>query len=285
MSEISKITLPNGTSYDLKDAKARESIETIKSNISSGIHYIGETDEEINDGDLFDAGGTFNIKKGNYTDAIALQSGDLVIYNEKEFICTINKEGQGTWHEFGSTGSLKSLAFKDSASASYTPAGTVSQPTFTGKSTPVSVSGTATVQPKATLAFYDPGATAPAHTGAATGTYVQGTPKAKATGTAVSLSTASIKQITNVGTAPALTTTVSGETLTLGWNAGTLPTSATVTVATGVSSVTQPTITVGGIDLTLQSVSSTVASSGSMTPVGTVSKPTFAGTAATITSK
>lgn len=278
MSEISKITLPNGTSYDLKDAKARESIETIKSNISSGIHYRGVSTTALEDGS-----NVTHLELDGYGDYTP-QSGDLVIYEDKEFIF-VEYHDSRSWHEFGSTGSLKSLAFKDSASASYTPAGTVSQPTFTGKSTPVSVSGTATVQPKATLTFYDPGATAPAHTGAAKDTYVQGVPKAKATGTAVSLSTASIKQITNVGTAPALTTTVSGETLTLGWSAGTLPTSATVTVATGVSSVTQPAITVGGIDLTLQSVSSTVSSSGSMTPAGTVSKPTFAGTAATITSK
>jgi hypothetical protein len=36
------------------------------------------------------------------------------------------------WYELGSTGSLKALAFKDSATATYTPAGTVSQPTFDG---------------------------------------------------------------------------------------------------------------------------------------------------------
>ena len=278
MAEISKITLPNGSTYDLKDAKARESIEIIKENISSGIHYRGVSTTALEDGS-----DVARLELEGYGDYIP-QSGDLVIYEDKEFIF-VEYHDSRSWHEFGSTGSLRSLAFKDSASASYTPAGTVSQPTFTGKSTPVSVSGTATVQPKATLAFYDPGATAPAHTGAAKDTYVQGVPKAIATGTEVSLTTVGIKQITNVGTAPALTTTVSGETLTLGWNAGTLPTSATVTVATGVSSVRQPTITVGGIDLTLQSVSSTVSSSGSITPVGTVSKPTFAGTAATITSK
>ena len=278
MSEISKITLPNGSTYDLKDAKARESIETIKSNISSGIHYRGVSTTALEDGS--DVARLELEGYGDYTP----QSGDLVIYEDKEFIF-VEYHDTRSWHEFGSTGSLKSLAFKDSASASYTPAGTVSQPTFTGKSTPVSVSGTATVQPKASLILYEPGASTPTHPGAAPGTYVHGAPKAKATGTAVSLSTASIKQITNVGTAPALTTTVSGETLTLGWNAGTLPTSEAVDVATGVSSVTQPTITMGAIEIVLQSVRSIVSSSGSITPAGTVSKPTFAGTAATITSK
>lgn len=51
------------------------------------------------------------------------------------------------WHEFGSTGSLRGLAFKDSASASYTPTGSVSAPTVsvavnTASVTPMSSVGT-----------------------------------------------------------------------------------------------------------------------------------------------
>ena len=51
------------------------------------------------------------------------------------------------WHEFGSTGSLKALAFKDSASASYTPKGSVSAPSVsvavnTASVTPITGVGT-----------------------------------------------------------------------------------------------------------------------------------------------
>lgn len=282
MAEISKITLPNGSTYDLKDANARASISALQNSLTGALHYKGESSDEITDGMTIPRGETMNLMDaGEY----APDSGDVVIYDEKEFICTKASDGTCTWHEFGSTGSLKGLAFKDSASGSITPAGSVSQPTFTGTAGTVSVSGTATVQPKATMTLGEAGAAAPTHTGATAGTYVQGTPKAKATGTAVALSTTSIGQITAVGTSPSLTTTVSGETLTLGWSAGTLPTKASVTVATGVSSVTQPTITVGAIDITLQSVSSTVSSTGSFTPKGAVSKPTFTGTAGTVTVK
>ena len=108
------------------------------------------------------------------------------------------------------------------------------------------------------------------------------TPYAKATGAAVALNTASIRQITGIGKLPALTTTVSGETLTLSWSAGSLPTAAPVSVATSVKSVTQPTVTVGKIFYDYNDVTGNVASTGTFTPSGSVSKPSFAGTAATI---
>lgn len=42
-------------------------------------------------------------------------NGDVVIYEQLEFVWSTSDK---KWHEFGSTGSLKGLAFKDSASAS-----------------------------------------------------------------------------------------------------------------------------------------------------------------------
>lgn len=61
----------------------------------------------------------------------------------------------------------------------------------------------------------------------------------------VTPTTASIKQITAVGTLPSLTATASNRRMTLTFSAGTLPTSASVTVATGIQSATssQPTFT------------------------------------------
>jgi hypothetical protein len=121
-----------------------------------------------------------------------------------EFVWTGSK-----WQEFGSTGSLKALAFKDTASASYTPAGTVSKQTF---------SGTATTS---------------------TGKF---TPEGTCTGTAVTLNTTTVNSITAVGTLPTLTTTVANENLTIAFDRGTLPSKGdNTTVATSVKSVTQPT--------------------------------------------
>ena len=69
-----------------------------------------------------------------------LAAGDIAIYQELEFIWS---GASGKWQEFGSTGSLKALAFKDTASATYTPAGTnaASAVSFTGQTTGNFVTG------------------------------------------------------------------------------------------------------------------------------------------------
>lgn len=121
MADISKVTLPSGSEYNLKDAQARSDIEDIRSALSGGIHYIGVTTTALTDGSS-----TNPITIGGQS--VTAKSGDLVIYGNLEFIFTST---DNKWHEFGSTGSLKSLAFKDSASGSYTPSGAVSTPTIT----------------------------------------------------------------------------------------------------------------------------------------------------------
>lgn len=141
MAEISKITLPSGGSYDLKDAAARAKITTLESNLAGAIHFIGYTTTALADGSTATQ---INIK--DVAEAYTAKSGDVVIYKDgaKELEFIFN----GTnWNEFGSTGTLKALAFKDkatgtatvstadsgtlsngavSASATYTPAGAVS---------------------------------------------------------------------------------------------------------------------------------------------------------------
>lgn len=297
MAEISKITLPGGNTYDIKDTSARNSIDNIKTSISSGIHYIGLTNSDVHDGATTNAIILVKpvTKNGVTTTEVVSttpytpKTGDLVIKDNKEYIYAISETSTaGVWHEFGSTGSLKALAFKDNASAGYTPAGSVSQPSFTGTAATINVNGSVGIPaptPKASI--QDPASTSialPEHAQGATD-YTQFTPKAVASGAAVSLNTASIQQITGVGTLPSFNASVSEETLTLGWSAGSLPSRAGVTVATGVASVTQPKVTVGTVDITFKGSSVNVASSGSYTPAGSVSKPTFAGTEATITVK
>lgn len=43
MADISKITLPSGTSYDFKDAKARAQIEALRGQVTGQVHYVGVT--------------------------------------------------------------------------------------------------------------------------------------------------------------------------------------------------------------------------------------------------
>lgn len=142
-NEISKITLPSGTTYDIKDAQARSDIEDIQSAISGGVHFIGTTTTALTDGST-----TNPITINNQS--VTAQKGDLVTYGSSEFLWDGTK-----WLFFGDFGSLGALAFKDSASGSYTPNGDVSKPSFTGSSSSVtftiSESSSGNYQPKGTI--------------------------------------------------------------------------------------------------------------------------------------
>ena len=192
MAEISKFVLPNGEAYDIKDATARAAIASV----SGAMKYLGTTTTAISDGSA-----TNPITIGGKS--VTVVAGNVVIYGNSEYVWA---DIEGCWREFGSTGSLKALAFKDSASGSYTPAGTVSAPTVS-----------------------------------------------------VSVNTTSVKPFGSAGTLPSctlpqMTATVSGETLTLGWtagsfDAGTLPSAGTaVTVATGIKSASASAPTFAGTE-------------------------------------
>lgn len=118
MADISKITLPTGVTYNLKDTVARESIGAL----SGAVKYLGVTTTELTDGATTSP---ITIEE----ESVTPKAGDVVIYGESEFIWS--DTGEGKWHEFGSAGSLKALAFKDSVSAIYTPTGSVSAPDVT----------------------------------------------------------------------------------------------------------------------------------------------------------
>ena len=119
---ISKIVKGADTLH-IKDAEARQEIAGIKSSITGAMHYVGLTTSALTDG------ATTNpiIVDGN---SYTAKAGDVAIYGELEFVFNGTK-----WQEYGSTGSLKALAFKDSASGDFTPAGTnaASAVSFTGQ--------------------------------------------------------------------------------------------------------------------------------------------------------
>ena len=311
--EISKITLPSGTVYNIKDQGARDLIEDIQTSITGAMSYVGVTTTALTDGATTNP---IAIDGNSYT----AKSGDVTIYSEKEFIFNGTK-----WNEFGSTGSLKALAFKDTASTSYTPAGTVSKPTFTGSQSSVTITAadntSGNYQPKGTVSKPTFTGTATTSTGkftpegsvsvsatatanktatvskASSGTATY-TPEGSVSAPTISVSTAgattTVNSITDVGTLPVLTTTVANENLTIGFSQGTLPTKgANQTVKTGDAaySASAPTFTGTGARLVTGNIPVPSTFSGTFTgtegdvsvtgtPAGSVSQPTFTGTKA-----
>ena len=138
---LSKLTV-GGQQYDLKDAEARQSISDIQSSITGAMHYIGTTTSTLSDGAT-----TNPIVIGG--ENVTAAAGDVAIYGEMEYVFNGTK-----WQEFGSTGSLKALAFKDNATGDVTCAGSNS-------ASAVSFSGTTT---ETVLKAVDTDAVAPSFT-------------------------------------------------------------------------------------------------------------------------
>lgn len=234
MADISKITLPSGSVYNFKDNQARSDIADIQAAISGGLTFLGETSTVLTDQ------ATTNpiVINGNNVTASA---GAITVYEMKEFLFDGTK-----WLEMGDLSILGSLAYKSSASGNYTPAGSVSQPAFSGSE----MTSTGSFTPEGTVAAPN-----------------------------ISLSnagaTTTVNSITDVGSLPAFTATVANENLTLAWDAGALPTKgANTTVKTGDAaySASAPSFT---------GTPGSVSVKG--TPAGSVSQPTFSGTQDTVT--
>lgn len=260
MADISKITLPSGTTYDIKDAGARELIASL----SGALTYLGTTTTALTDGCT-----TSPITIGSTS--VTPKAGDVAAYGNSEFVWSA---AESKWREFGSTGSLKALAFKDSASASYTPAGSVSQPSFTGTRATISSS-------------FTPAGTVSISKGTGTANYTpEGTVSAPDIIVApLCTRIIAISDNDGAGVLPSFTATVSDETLSLNFNAGKLYDTEVVDVVTDVTaSASQPKFTGTGIELKAVFSGSAGTATASYTPSGTVSKPTFTGSAATITS-
>ena len=308
MADISKITLLNGTTYNIKDQKARDDIAEIESAIAGGVTFMGETSTALTDGST-----VTSIVINSQT--VTAVKGYLVVYSSKEFVFDGSK-----WIEMGDLSLIGALGWKDSASASYKPAGTVSKPTFTGSSSNVTITAAdntnGNYQPKGTVSK-------PTFTGSATtmtGTFTpsgsvtltdtnktatvskassgtttftpEGTVAAPTISVSSAGSTTTVNSITAVGTLPELTTTVDNETLTISFDKGTLPTKGSnTTVKTGDASysATAPKFTGTAVRLVTSNIAvPTSASFGGTegnisvtgTPNGSVSQPTFTGTKA-----
>ena len=128
MPDISKITLPSGSTYNIKDAQARSQIAALTG--GDAVVFIGVSTTELTDG----GNQTPRIDGMNVTPA----TGQLFFYETQEFIYGPD----GKWHALGSLDSLGELAYQDSASTSYTPEGTLTPVTFTGQSSEVTITTT-----------------------------------------------------------------------------------------------------------------------------------------------
>lgn len=128
MPQISKIMLPSGTTYDLKDATARAQIQAL---VGGNVISFGGVSTTL----LTDGGTQKPTVNGSVVDPTA---GQIYFYQTQEFIWANDK-----WQELGSLEGLGDLAYKDTASTDYTPKGTVSTPIFTGSSSTVTITSTA----------------------------------------------------------------------------------------------------------------------------------------------
>lgn len=255
MADISKITLPSGTTYDIKDQGARDLIDALESYSS----YLGVTTTALTDGAT-----TNPITIGGQS--VTAKNGSIVNYGSKEFIFN------GTaWQEFGDLSALGALAYKDSASGSFTPAGTVSQPSFTGSSSNVTITASdnanGNYQPKGSVS-----APTISVSSAGSTTTVKNPTKVTVAKTVVAQAPSSSSHPANNITYYA----VANETLSLyqlGYTTGDSITTEDVTVKTGDASysASQPTFTGTKAQL-----------SGTTTANGTVSQPSFSGTAGTV---
>lgn len=112
-AQISQVKIGSSV-YDIKDAYARERIAELE----QFTDFIGVTTTALTDG------ATTNPITIN-SESVTAKKGNIVLYGNSEFIF----DGT-TWHLFGDLGALGDLAYKNTASGSYTPAGSVSAPTI-----------------------------------------------------------------------------------------------------------------------------------------------------------
>lgn len=140
--KIKRITLPTGSVYDIVDEAAWLAIEELQQMISQVMHYRGRTTTEIHDGDTTSP---IIIDGESYTP----QNGDVVTYRpdqdtdtdtDTEYHTELEFAWTGThWTEYGSSGALKALAFKDTASTVVNDYVYDSSSTFTGTTSSLDV--------------------------------------------------------------------------------------------------------------------------------------------------
>lgn len=279
--------------------------------LSQALKFVGTTTTALTDGATTSP---IKINSANHTPA----TGDVVIVSgtDQEFVWT-----GAAWEELGNASSHSKIGHTHNVT--HKPAGTVSQPTFSGTGTLIKGTFNGTEQ-TASVSYTPAGSvstptitvtpnTTTVNSITAVGTlpsltktdyavdditaWSAGSGSFTATISSTSATTPNkVVTLAHGHTAPSLSYTARTVTQITDWSAGTLPTKGSnTTVVTGIKSAkaTQPTFT--GTAATIShkhtpsgTITITTGAPGTgetanYTPAGTVSKPTFSGTSATLT--
>lgn len=248
MADISKITLPNGNTYNIKDAVARQTIEAFAG--GNAVVFKGVSSTALTDG------GNENPTVGGEAQTEKTE-GQLYFYGTREFVYGSDNK----WHELGSIESLGTLAYKSkvkydkTTSASYTSTNSTKTVNLTGSSSTVTISASdntnGNYQPKGSVSqpTFSNGSISGSGTTTPTGTVSQ----PSFTGTGVRLVTGNIAVPTSA--------TFTG-------------TEATINVSgTASGTVSKPTFS--GTKATGLTVSAATSGTATYTPEGTVAAPTI----------
>lgn len=315
---FSRFTGTDGVTYIVKDSVAREAIAALQANVPVRAVSAETTPYGVvwNDGtsditgslvasadtvgkmylvpnnhgarNVFDEYMTFQTGNETYVWELI---GDTEVHLSDLGTLAYQNGATGTFTPEGTVSQPTFTGNDMTATGDFTPAGTVSQPSFTGTAGSLSVSGT----PAGTIgigegsANYTPAGSVSAPTITVTPTNeTQYVASSTSGGGSVSAGTAASC------TLPTVTTSYDDntETLSMSFAAGTftpntptavtMPTFTAKTNVTGIKSASAsvPTFTGTGVELTFSG--NALTSTGSFTPEGTVSQPTFSGTEAEV---
>ena len=221
---FSRVKLLDGSYSEVKDAVARAAI-------GGATHFIGVTTTTLTDGQTIS-----KVTIGGVETDLA--NGDLMLYGSKEFIFS---SADGKVHELGDTTGLGALAYKSSAEATYTPAGSVSKPDIDVTPTTATIAEFATAGSVTAGSANVPTAVSVTPGSANTPTAVTVQAGSANTPTAVEVTAGSANTPTAV-TLPTWGASMNGETLEFSWNAGSVTpgvagTPTAVSVTPGVAGV------------------------------------------------
>ena len=214
-SYISKITLPSGNTYLIKDAAAWEAIAALE----GGSYFLGVTTTPLTDQ------ATTNpiVVDGQ---SVTAKNGNIVVYDKSEFVFNGTK-----WFEFGDLSTLGALAYKDTVSATAASSAVSFSGGTTDKVLGSGATFTTTVTPTTAVIKATASGTAVGADG--TDTFVKSYP-----GATSKLATTTVPNVTSAGSAStwsfSMGSGTNSETLIISGANSTAPTLGTAkTVATG----------------------------------------------------
>ena len=144
-SYIGTVKTPDGQTHYYKDAEARaaisavedrvdlaeDDITSLKAAVLGGTHFLGKSLTNLTDRCTTNP---VRVVSGGEEKTVTAVAGDFTVCEKTVGTGKVGIEflfDGACWTELGSTGTLGTLAFKDSATGQYKPEGEVSKPTAT----------------------------------------------------------------------------------------------------------------------------------------------------------